>query len=382
MTPLHVVGPERSGGAAAVARSVQALVGGAVYAPSATPIQQAWRTIAGMRSHKAEWEMRWEIRKQRPEVIHLHRFSAIGTVAIAAAWNERVPVVWSCYDYWPFCARDNLCAPDGPCDGRRSCLSCYRPKGGHWPWVANLALVGRRQRILRWLNRLDAVIALSEHSRTLLRAHGVTALIHVVPPPVEVTDEALFTRSLRMRDINELGPPPRIVWAGWLAPNKGVEVFIQACAEVRAVMSGVQCVAFGVVSDPVYAHRMALRADLAGVHLVADTPAEAMPHEALLREVARADVLVCTEQWPNPAALIILEARAMGVTVVAPRIGGIPEFVSDRFLYGPCGNHKELARAILNALNDPTPAPMVMATNDEVRDRILSVYNMVTKGYK
>ena len=380
MTPLHLTGPESSGGATAVARHVQALVGGTFYAPSATPIQQAWRTIAGMRSHKAEWEMVWEIRRQRPDLIHLHNFKAIGTAAIAAARRELVPVVWSCYDLWPLCPRDNLYTPDGPCDGQRSCLACYRPKGGHWPRVANLALLGRRWRILRWINRLDGVIALSEHSRQLLRRHGVQVPIHVVPPPVVVPNLALEAHGMWTASRCIADHAPRLVWAGWLAPNKGIEVFLQACAEGRAVLPAMQCVAFGLVADPAYAARVALRADLVGVHLVADLPAAAMPHEALLREVARADVLVCTEQWSNPYPVIVAEAVALGVPVVASRIGGIPELLPAECLATPT-DPKAFAVRILAGLRDGFPDPPRLWTTKEIKAGIAHAYEAAERNH-
>jgi glycosyltransferase involved in cell wall biosynthesis len=65
--------------------------------------------------------------------------------------------------------------------------------------------------------------------------------------------------------------------------------------------------------------------------------------------LARATALVMGSRWPENAPLIILEARAAGCPVVAPRIGGIPELLEhgrDGLLYEP-GDVQALSRALI-----------------------------------
>jgi glycosyltransferase involved in cell wall biosynthesis len=69
----------------------------------------------------------------------------------------------------------------------------------------------------------------------------------------------------------------------------------------------------------------------------------------------RMDIFVLasrTEGFP----VVLLEAMAMGLPVIATRVGGIPELIRDNetgFLVRPF-RYKELSRAILNVLSDPT----------------------------
>ena len=54
--------------------------------------------------------------------------------------------------------------------------------------------------------------------------------------------------------------------------------------------------------------------------------------------LSKSDVLVMGSRWRENAPLVILEARAAGCPVIAPRIGGIPEIVTDgvdEFLFEP-----------------------------------------------
>ncbi len=67
-----------------------------------------------------------------------------------------------------------------------------------------------------------------------------------------------------------------------------------------------------------------------------------------------ADCLVCPSLWAEAAGLVILEAQACGLPVVASRIGGIPEFIDEgkTGLLVPPGNAEALARALQLVQND------------------------------
>jgi glycosyltransferase involved in cell wall biosynthesis len=67
-----------------------------------------------------------------------------------------------------------------------------------------------------------------------------------------------------------------------------------------------------------------------------------------------ADCLVCPSLWAEAAGLVILEAMACGLPVVASRIGGIPEFVLDGTsgLLFAAGNSRELAHRLNWLLSD------------------------------
>jgi glycosyltransferase involved in cell wall biosynthesis len=74
-----------------------------------------------------------------------------------------------------------------------------------------------------------------------------------------------------------------------------------------------------------------------------------------------ADCLVCPSLWAEAAGLVILEAMACGLPVVASRIGGIPEFVIDGvtgYLIPP-GDHNLLAIRIRALLDDPLSRRMM-----------------------
>ncbi len=68
-----------------------------------------------------------------------------------------------------------------------------------------------------------------------------------------------------------------------------------------------------------------------------------------------ADVFACPSMWGEAAGLVNVEACAMGLPILASRIGGIPEYVADErtgFLFEP-GDSADFARVALKLVGDP-----------------------------
>jgi glycosyltransferase involved in cell wall biosynthesis len=81
---------------------------------------------------------------------------------------------------------------------------------------------------------------------------------------------------------------------------------------------------------------------------------EPMPEPAVKNVwelLAGARALVLGSCWPENAPLVVLEAQSVGCPVVAPEIGGIPELLSEGWLYPP-KNKEALAEAILKACTE------------------------------
>ena len=80
-----------------------------------------------------------------------------------------------------------------------------------------------------------------------------------------------------------------------------------------------------------------------------------IPHDQVPAALAAIDVLVVPSIWPENAPLVIQEAFIAGKPVVASRIGGIPEMVTDGvsgLLFCP-GDAVDLSRSVGRLLNEP-----------------------------
>ena len=138
----------------------------------------------------------------------------------------------------------------------------------------------------------------------------------------------------------------RIVYAGRLTPEKGAHVLLEAFLRVRSRYPDAQLVLAGpfwitppdqlVGSDPKairswrrlgrrYPTLFRKKADSnEGVFLT-----DHIPHKALVGMYRTASVFVHPALWNEPFGMILAEAMACGLPVVASRTGGIPEVIQD-----------------------------------------------------
>jgi glycosyltransferase involved in cell wall biosynthesis len=147
------------------------------------------------------------------------------------------------------------------------------------------------------------------------------------------------------------GSPPRLLYVGRLAPEKGIEVLLEALRAVRASGPAAGAPVLTLVGwDYVGStYGAELRARIAGSDLAgAVSFAGHVPYGPRLFALYDShDALVLpsfTEGFPQ----VILEAMARGVPVVATRVGGVPRVVEDgrSGLLVPSGDAPSLARAL------------------------------------
>lgn len=142
-----------------------------------------------------------------------------------------------------------------------------------------------------------------------------------------------------------------VVQVSWLVPEKGVDVLLQAAAQVLAVAPNGH---FAVVGDgPCRPQYEALARQLGISDRVTFTGTVLRP--AAEGVFAAADVCCQLSQWEEACPLVVQEAMAAGRPMVASSVGGIPELVAE----GETGflvdrtRPAEAAQRILELLRDP-----------------------------
>jgi len=144
-----------------------------------------------------------------------------------------------------------------------------------------------------------------------------------------------------------------ILFAGRVIPRKRVMDLVQAFAGISGQCGSHQLrIAGECTSVPSYVEsirRFIRKANLEDrVHLLGG-----LPEDAILQEFARCDVLVLPS-IQETAPMVIAQAMAASKPVVATRVGGVPEMVSDGetgILYD-AGNVLELADALVRLFQD------------------------------
>jgi glycosyltransferase involved in cell wall biosynthesis len=167
------------------------------------------------------------------------------------------------------------------------------------------------------------------------RLHIVHCGIHPGPPPPERTTG---------------DGPPHLLSVGQLLPRKGHGVLIQALAELAA--EGVEIRATIVGAGPERGRLEDMTRGLGIADRVQFTGA--LGQDELPALYGRAQIF-CLASFAEGVPVVLMEAMAHGVPVVATRIAGIPELVADGetgLLVAP-GRAADLAAAIRRLAEDP-----------------------------
>jgi glycosyltransferase involved in cell wall biosynthesis len=272
------------------------------------PLRDA-RSVARLRN----WLNAW-----RPDVVHAHGVRAGAFAALAMGLTRRA-------------ARPALAVtvhnapPDGPA-----------ASGVH----AVLERICAR--------RADLVLCASADLAARLRTRGAAAVeeADVAAPPRAAATAAEATAA--RDEIAETGRPV-VLAVGRLAPQKGLDVLIDAAARWRHRDPRPITVIVGDGPEARSLRAQAARQADGDVRLLGardDVP-------ALL---AAADVVVVPSRW-DARALIVQEAMLAGRPIVASCVGGIPDLTGDdgAVLVFP-GDPAELAAAVTAVLDDPATA--------------------------
>jgi colanic acid/amylovoran biosynthesis glycosyltransferase len=142
---------------------------------------------------------------------------------------------------------------------------------------------------------------------------------------------------------------PTIICVGRLSPEKGQTGLLRAFARLRANYPDPTLRLVGDGPDRQALERLS---EELGVN-DAVTFAGRLPEPETLVEIARADLLVLPS-FMEGLPIVLMEAMALGVPVIASRVAGIPELVSDGktgLLFAP-SDWDELAQCIARLLSD------------------------------
>jgi glycosyltransferase involved in cell wall biosynthesis len=144
---------------------------------------------------------------------------------------------------------------------------------------------------------------------------------------------------------------PAVGLFGQMLPHKGHHSLIGAMGHLAGSHPSLRCFFVGALENPPYQAELQARIEREGLgaRFTFTGWRQDVPH------VIRAmDIVVVATTTPEPAALALLEAMAMGRPVVATRTGGTPELVVDGetgLLYAP-GDEAALAACLDRLLRD------------------------------
>jgi glycosyltransferase involved in cell wall biosynthesis len=253
-----------------------------------------------------------------PEIVHVNQLIGLSPSIIPMARAMGAAVVLTLHDYYFACPlahleKRNGEACEGPAGGfecERVCFS-FQPPDDRWR--------AREARFRSLLSVADVVAAPSESVASYFEHHTDGAVRPVVVPyGTWVRPDASLGRA-------RAGTTLRLAVLGTVARHKGVHVVLEALQ--LAALEQPQLAVWGRVDDVPYGEQ--LRVAAARVEdLTFEVGGEFAPGQIgdLLRDV---DVVIVPSQVREASPIVPREALAHGVPVLAARIGGLPEVISE-----------------------------------------------------
>lgn len=352
--------------------------------------------------HLRDW-----LRSLQPDVVHVTSCYTLSASVIPVCKEAGLPVVITLVDFWFLCPSLHLLRSDGAlCDGQTTpwdCLRCmlYGAKAYRWParFLPDSALRPvltalsksslNRSRGLRGMalnmeeRKRIAAQALRQADLVLAPSQFLGALHLAVIPDIPLRVQPYGHDLSWLADYHRREPDGglRFCYMGQIAHDKGVHVLIEAFLKLD-VGPDVWLDVWGGLKDgdPYAAHIRELADRSDQVRLRGRFP------RSQLREVlSQADVVVVPSLWYENNPLVIQEAFAAQVPVIASDLGGMAEFVQHEVngLLFERENVDDLARQMHRIVNDPTlldrlrlGIPQVKTIQQEV-DELTSIYNQL-----
>jgi glycosyltransferase involved in cell wall biosynthesis len=201
----------------------------------------------------------------------------------------------------------------------------------------------RLQPTVEALQRADGIVAVSQDLANRVIGFGVNPLrVRVVYDGI---NEGLFHRGSQRAARERLGLDlfePVVLYVGRLVPIKGLEILLEACAEL--VRQGHRFVSYLIGEGPLQSRleRMVKCRHLGKyVRFLGPKPHDQLP------DWYRAATVCVLPSYSEGVPIMLLEAAACGIPFVASQVGGIPEIahLSTSQLVPP-GDPLSLAQAI------------------------------------
>ncbi len=347
----------------------------------------------------------------RPDVFHSQSCYLLTASTLEAARRTGIPTVVTLHDYWFFCPRINLVRSNGErCVGLATSADCTwclmgerrrykvlelaaakigkpRPQGRSDTGPLRLPLdrtlrakVGDRRAYLDALLRsADQILILAPLARELLLARGFpSATVRLIPSGLDFSDWKGLPRA-------PSGGTLRIGYLGQVAPHKGIHLLIQAFQRLSTSARPAELHIYGdETRSPQYAKKLK---QLSGGNprirfwgLYDNRQVESI--------LSRLDLVVVPSTWFEVRPLVIMEAFAARVPVMASRLPNMQHQLRDEvdgLLFAP-DDVSDLARQLQRLVDDPDLVLRLaqnigpVRTVDEEMAETESVYRLLLAG--
>lgn len=295
------------------------------------PLVLLGETIWNRQTHQ---ELRTLMQRERPNIVHVHNtFPVISPAAYYAANEEQIPVVQTLHNYRTLCPSAILFRDGQVCE---QCVpkqipwpgivhACYR--GSRLATAAAAAMLATHNYKQTWSKSIAAYIALTDFARNKFIEGGLPADKIIVKPNFLQTDPGPGR-----------GKGNYALFVGRLTPEKGISTLLEAWRQIGNELP------LQIAGDgPMAAEVEKAVGEMEGVTLL-----KWLPHQEILQRMKDAAVLILPSTWYEGFPMILAEAFAVGLPVIASNLGSMSSIVDHQRtgLHFEAGNAARLADAV------------------------------------
>jgi glycosyltransferase involved in cell wall biosynthesis len=333
--------------------------------------------VSGIYNHRAVKEVREKLLQVKPDIVHIHNlYPFISPAILPAIKKQNIPVVMTVHNYRLLCPNGLFYNRTGICErctGRGKELNCiaYNCEDSFFK-STGYALRNTVARYRKYyVEGVDAFLCLTDFQRRKLVESGYPDQNMFIIPN-------MFTQPLPENLSNKENS--YIAYAGRISREKGIDLLIEAARSLPDIHFKLA----GTVRDGYKLMNVPENVELCGV-------LQGKKLEQFYRNAnALVHASICYEGFP----MVLPEAMAYRLPVIAPRIAGIPEIIEDGYngVLFSMGNAAELAKKIEYIWENPEKAQELGQNGyqklkkeylpDVYYEKLMSVYKHLIKKQK
>jgi len=316
------------------------------------------------------------ILKFKPEVAHLHNiYHQLSPSVISVLKKYKIPTVMTLHDYKLVCPNYNLYAHNVIYEKSRpnKYYKVLLDKAVKDSYLKSLVCAAEAyfHKFLGLYDKIDLFISPSHFLKNKFEEFGFKNKIAYLPHPL-IEKESASAKSESEEKY--------ILYFGRLSREKGIDDLMRAYASLKTDIK------LYILGDGPAKNDLIILADELGVK----SKIKFIAHLSGLNLqiiIKKAEFIVLPSRWYENAPYSVIEAMAMGKTVIASDLGGLKELIQsgqNGFLY-KAGDVNELAKAMSYVINNPEVKNKIEVNavkSADLKNNKQNFYNKLIKLYE
>lgn len=345
------------------------------------------------------------LKRTSPDILHVQSGYLLGGTVLEGGLELGLPVVLTLHDYWFPCPYHTLLRRNGSvCSGVvpvARCVWCLLSEKRRYR-LPDRALKGIPGKVFTELSRSNIIAGLLGIRPALAKVIDRQKYLHEVigktsfvispsrfltrkiqdcgfrPKRMDCLPSGLEDRFTHLSSSRTVSNRFRIGYMGQIEPHKGIDVLLEAFLGLQKRWPSCHLYIHGKLPESPYGRHLLRK----GGNHPSITFAGPYQNAEIAKVLSNLDVVVVPSIWPEIRPVVIFEAQAFGIPVVASRAGELPALIEDGrngLLFEP-GSAQELGEKLQHLAEDPallktlrdgiSPVPTV---REEV-STLLSIY--------